>query len=151
MFKPSIRLEEDTPACSPEGSLDEGSSTPVPRTLPGESGLAPIPEAILEASNGPVAPNPGPAGEVVAVVKLPSPEADWQKPSVEYHQLGMIPNDKTKTRQHTHRTKGCLIHDNEVYQRSTSGILQRCIPRKGGKALHLNIHEGICGHLLAGP
>jgi hypothetical protein len=39
-----------------------------------------------------------------------------------------------------------LIHNNELHRRNTSGILQRCIPLKEGKALLLNIHEGICGH-----
>jgi hypothetical protein len=33
-----------------------------------------------------------------------------------------------------------------LYHRSASGILQQCIPIDEGKALLLDIHEGIYGH-----
>jgi hypothetical protein len=33
-----------------------------------------------------------------------------------------------------------------LYNRSTLGILHWCIPVEEGKALLLDIHEGICGH-----
>jgi hypothetical protein len=39
-----------------------------------------------------------------------------------------------------------LIYNNELYQCSTTGILQRYIPPKKGKALLLDVHEGIYGH-----
>jgi hypothetical protein len=57
-----------------------------------------------------------------------------------------MPDDETETRCLARRAKGYLIHDNELYWHSTSGILQRCIPPKEGKALLLNIHEGIYMH-----
>jgi hypothetical protein len=68
--------------------------------------------------------DPGQAKELVAVIGLPSPEVDWCKPIAKYLQLGMIPNDETKTRHLARRAKGYLIHDNELYRCSTSGILQ---------------------------
>jgi hypothetical protein len=44
---------------------------------------------------------------------------------------------------------GYLIHNDELYRHNTSGILQQCILIEEGKALLLNIHEGLCGHHAA--
>jgi hypothetical protein len=115
LFKPSIRIGEDTLTRLPGGSPNESSSTPMPGTPPGESNIALIPEASLEASAGPIAPNPGPAGEVATVVRPPSLEADWQKPIAEYLRLGMIPDDEYEIRCLARRAKGYLIHNNELY------------------------------------
>jgi hypothetical protein len=46
------------------------------------------------------------------------------------------------------RAKGYLIHNSELYHRSTLGILQRCIFVEEGKALLLDIHKGIDGTML---
>jgi hypothetical protein len=146
LLKPSIRLKEDILACSPGASLNEGSSVPIPRTPPGEKSPASISEASLGASAGPTTPIPGPEGDVAAIIGPPSPKADWKKPIAEYLRLGIIPDDETGNRLLAHRANGYLIHNNEVYRWSTSGILQRCIPLEEGKALLFDIHEGICGH-----
>jgi hypothetical protein len=37
--------------------------------------------------------------------------------------------------------KGHLIRGDKLYHRSTSGMLQRCIPIEEGKALLLDIHD----------
>jgi hypothetical protein len=63
-----------------------------------------------------------------------------------YLWLGTIPDDETKTRHLMRRAKGYLIYNDELYQRSTTGILQRCIPLEEGKVLLLDVHEGICEH-----
>jgi hypothetical protein len=57
-----------------------------------------------------------------------------------------MPGDETETQCLACQAKGYLIHDNEMYHHSTSGILQWCIPIEEGKALLLNIHKGIYGH-----
>jgi ribonuclease HI len=76
LFKSSIRLEEDVPICSPGTSPDKGTSIPIPGTPPRENGLTPTPDAKLGALVGPIAPSPGPEGEVAAVVRPPCPEVD---------------------------------------------------------------------------
>jgi hypothetical protein len=38
---------------------------------------------------------------------------------------------------------------NNLYKRSTSGILQKCIPRDQGQQLLLKVHAGVCGHHAA--
>jgi hypothetical protein len=63
--------------------------------------------------------DPGQAEELVAVVGLPNRVVDWWKPVTEYLQLGMIPEDETKTRRLSCRAKGYLIHDKELYRHNT--------------------------------
>jgi hypothetical protein len=112
----------------------------------GESGLAPLPEASPGDLTGLDASSPEPTREVAAIARPPNPEIDWQKPTVEYLRLGTIPDEETKTRHLMRRATGYLIHNNELYRRNTSDILQRYIPLEEGKVLLLDIHEGICGH-----
>jgi hypothetical protein len=38
------------------------------------------------------------------------------------------------------------MHNKELYHCSASGVLLRCIPAEEGRALLLDIHEGVCGH-----
>ena len=57
-----------------------------------------------------------------------------------------MPDSETEARRLARRVKGYCVHNNELYRHSTSGILQRCIPISEGKALLMDIHEGICGH-----
>jgi hypothetical protein len=130
----------------PGTCLGEDSSIPTPRTSSGENGLILVSEATSRASARPSEPNSGLRQEIAAVVRPPSPEADWQKPISGYLWLGTIPNNEIKTQRLPHRSKGYLIHNDELYRRNTSGILQWCILPGEGRALHLDIHKGICGH-----
>jgi hypothetical protein len=58
----------------------------------------------------------------------------------------MVPDDETETWHQVCRAKGYLIHENELYRRNTSGVMQWCNPVEEGKTLLLDIHKGICGH-----
>jgi hypothetical protein len=44
------------------------------------------------------------------------------------------------------RAKAYTIINNELYKRSISGVLQRCIAPEEGQVILRDIHEGICGH-----
>jgi hypothetical protein len=59
-----------------------------------------------------------------------------------YLRLGTILDDETETQRLARRAKGYLIHNEKLYHRNASGILQRCIPTEEGKTLLLDIHEG---------
>jgi len=48
-----------------------------------------------------------------------------------------------------HRAKSFALVEGELYYRSASGILQRCIPIAQGKELLEDIHTGVCGHHAA--
>jgi hypothetical protein len=73
LFKPSIWFEEDTLVCSLGASPDKGNSIPILRTPLGENGSAPVSEANSGVSVGPITPSAEPVGEVVAIVRPPSP------------------------------------------------------------------------------
>jgi hypothetical protein len=49
---------------------------------------------------------------------------DWRKLISEYLWLATLPDDETETQCLARRAKGYLIHDDELYRRDTSGILQ---------------------------
>jgi hypothetical protein len=126
LAKPSIRLDDDNPTPAPGTPLGKCGPTP---TLDADPGTPP--EPIDQARE--------PGSDIAMVYEPTDSNPDWRKPISEYLWLGAIPDNEIKTR-------GYLIHDDEMYCHSTSGILQRCIPIKEGKNLLLDTHEGICGH-----
>jgi hypothetical protein len=79
------------------------------------------------------------------VTRPPSSNTNRQKLVSEYLRLRAIPDDEIKTRRLVRWAKVYLIHDGELYLRSTLGILQRCILVEEGKALLLDVNKGICG------
>jgi hypothetical protein len=141
LFKPSIRLEEDISEPTPETSPDDDDSIPMPGAPPGEDVPVPMSKADPGPSVGLIKLSPGPEGEVAAIIRLPSPTTDWRRPISKYLHLGTIPDDETKTQRLVRRAKGYLIYNDELYQYTTMSI-----PPKQGKALLLDVHEGICGH-----
>jgi hypothetical protein len=146
LFKPSIQLEEDVSAPAPRTSLGEDSSAPTPGTPSGKCGVAPAFEADLGASAGPFGQGWEPRQEIAAIVRPPGPNIDWWIPIFVYLRLGTMTEDETENKCLACRAKGYLIHNDELYRHNTSSILQWCIPAEEGKALLLDIHEGVCGH-----
>ena len=61
----------------------------------------------------------------------------------------MLPSDRAQARRVARRAKSFIVIDRELYKRSPSGVLQRCIPIPEGKELIRDIHTGICGHHAA--
>jgi hypothetical protein len=84
--------------------------------------------------------------EIGTINGSPGSDLDWRKSISEDLRLGAIPDNETETWRLARRAKVYLIHDDEYYRRSTSGILHRCIPIKEGKMLLLDTHKGVCGH-----
>jgi hypothetical protein len=87
-----------------------------------------------------------PRQEIEAVTESSGSDPNWQKLFLRYLQLGEILDDEAKTHRLACQTKRFLIHDDELYHHSISGILPQCIPIMEGKVLLLDIHEEICGH-----
>jgi hypothetical protein len=73
-------------------------------------------------------------------------EAVWTKPYLAYLIRGELPEDPIHRRQVMRRSKAFTIINGELYKRSTTGVLQRCIAQEDGIALLREIHEGTCGH-----
>jgi hypothetical protein len=128
LYQPSVKID-DTP--EPE----EASAQPeVPSAEPE------VPSAIEEE-----------ALPVEEEQNRVTPDPNWQTPYLEYLLRGELPLDKTKARRLARRAKSFVLlgDEKELYHRSPSGILQRCISIAQGQELLREIHSGACGHHAA--
>jgi hypothetical protein len=73
-------------------------------------------------------------------------KAIWTKPYLAYLMRGELPEDPIHHQQVMRRSKAFTIINGELYKRSTTGVLQRCIAQADRIALLREIHEGTCGH-----
>jgi ribonuclease HI len=73
-------------------------------------------------------------------------EAVWTKPYLAYLIRGELPEDTIHHRQIMRRSKAFTIINGELYKRSFTGVLQRCIAPEDGITLLRDIHVGTCGH-----
>jgi ribonuclease HI len=80
-----------------------------------------------------------------------TPNLNWQTPYLEYLLRGELPLDKAKARRLARRAKSFVLlgDEKELYHRSPSGVLQRCISIAQGQELLQEIHSGACGHHAA--
>ena len=80
------------------------------------------------------------AQEVMAVI------APWTEPFLAYLLRQELPADQTKARHIIRRSKANKVHEGELYKKSTTGILLRCISEEEGRQLLAEIHAGMGGH-----
>jgi ribonuclease HI len=121
IHQPSVKID-DTP------EPDETSAQPeVPSVAEGEA-------LRIEGERNGVMPNP-----------------NWQAPYLEYLLRGELPLDKVEARRLARRAKSFVLlgDEKELYHRSPSGILQRCISVTERQELLQEIHSGACGHHAA--
>jgi hypothetical protein len=121
IHQPSVKLDD-----APEP--DETSAQPeVPSAAEGEA-------LCVEGERNGVTPNP-----------------NWQISYLEYLLRGELPLDKVEARRLARRAKSFVLlgDEKELYHRSPSGILQRCISVAEGQELLQEIHSGACGHHAA--
>jgi hypothetical protein len=80
-----------------------------------------------------------------------TPNRNWQTPYLQYLHRGELPLDKAEARRLARRAKSFVLlgDEKELYHRSPSGILQRCISVAEGHELLQEIHSGACGHHVA--
>ena len=86
--------------------------------------------------------------EAMEIDEAPPPR-DWRTQYIDWMIRGVLPSDRAQARRIARWTKSFILTDDELYKRSLSGILQRCIPILEGKKLIWDIHAGICGHHTA--
>jgi ribonuclease HI len=103
-----------------------------------------------EASAQPEAPSAA-EGEALRIKEERNgvtPNRNWQTPYLQYLHRGELPLDRAEARQLARRTKSFVLlgDEKELYHRSPSGILQRCISIAEGQELLQEIHSGACGH-----
>jgi ribonuclease HI len=80
-----------------------------------------------------------------------TPNRNWQTPYPQYLHRGELPLDRAEARRLARRAKSFVLlgDEKELYHRSPSGILQRCISIAEGQELLQEIHSGACGHHAA--
>nr|AAR06299.1 putative gag-pol protein [Oryza sativa Japonica Group] len=76
-------------------------------------------------------------------------EADWREPLIRFLTKQELPQDKNEAEQISRRSRLYVIHKTELYKKSPSGILQRCVSLEEGRQLQKDIHSGICGNHAA--
>jgi hypothetical protein len=118
--------------------------TPEPEKV---STLPEVPSAQPEAPSAP-------GGEALRVEEerdgVP-PNRNWQTSYLQYLYRGELPLDRAEARRLAQRAKSFVLlgDGKELYHRSPSGILQRCISIAEGQELLQEIHSGACGHHAA--
>jgi ribonuclease HI len=98
----------------------------------------------------PEAPS-APEGEALRVEEERNgvtPNRNWQTPYLQYLHRGELPLDSAEAWRLARRAKSFVLlgDGKELYHRSPSGILQRCISIAEGQELLQEIHSGACGH-----
>jgi ribonuclease HI len=80
-----------------------------------------------------------------------TPNRNWQTPYLQYLHRGELPLDKAEAWRLARRAKSFVLlgDEKELYHRSPSGILQRCITITEGQELLQEIHSRACGHHAA--
>ncbi|KAK1694005.1 hypothetical protein QYE76_010702 [Lolium multiflorum] len=120
--------------------IDEGN----PGTTPANSGTVPV-------NSGTATPMPEEAMlvdsmdidmPVFVVREAPS----WVEPIKEFLINGTLPVDENESRRIQRRSKAYTIINGEVYKRSVTGVLQRCVEPEEGREMLEEIHRGECGH-----
>ena len=123
-YKPSIRYE---PEQAGDGPPTLGSRANYP--------LAPSDPEVMELDEDPATES--------------DPLADWRTPYLDYLFREALPTDKIEAWRLARRAKSFVLIKGELYRRSHTGILERCIPIEQGKRLLSDIHGGVCGHHAA--
>ncbi|KAK1602240.1 hypothetical protein QYE76_071962 [Lolium multiflorum] len=127
--------------------IDEGN----PGTVPAHSGTVPANPGTPPVSSGTAAPIPA---EVTLVdnmdIDMPvfvvGEAPSWVKPVKEYLINDTLPVDENESRRIQRRSKAYTIINGEVYKRSVTGVLQRCVEPEEGREMLEEIHRGECGH-----
>jgi len=76
---------------------------------------------------------------------------DWRTPFLDCPIRCELPEDRSEARRIARRAKSYVIYgeNNELYRRSLTGILQRCITIEEGRKLLEDLHLRACGHHAA--
>ena len=124
LFKPSVVWQGET-----------GNTSPDPTTAPDPENTDIIGGSTTEIT---------PSAHVIMVVIAP-----WTEPFLAYLNRQELPEDQNEARCIVWRSKAYKVHEGELYKKSTTGVLQRCISEEEGRNLLAEIHAGLGGHHAA--
>jgi ribonuclease HI len=142
LHQPSVMIDDTT---EPE----KASALPEAPSAQSEA-----PSAQSEAASAPPKAPSVPEGEALCVEEERNgvtPNQNWQTPYLQYLHQGELPLDRAEARRLARCAKSFVLlgDGKELYHRSPSGILQRCISIDEGQELLQEIHSGACGHHAA--
>ena len=84
--------------------------------------------------------------EVLCLDTLP----DWRTPFMQYLQQGTLPDDKTKAQQLKSKASKYFIIEKDLYRRTFTAPILKCIGPDESAYCLSEVHEGICGdHMSA--
>jgi hypothetical protein len=142
LHQPSVKID-DTP--EPEAPSAQPEVPSAQSEAPSAQSEAP--------SIQPEVPS-APEGEALRVEEERSgvaPNRNWQTPYLQYLHRGELPLDRVEARRLARCAKSFVLlgDGKELYHRSSSCILQRCIPIAEGQELLREMHSRACGHHVA--
>jgi hypothetical protein len=70
----------------------------------------------------------------------------WVRPIMVFLVNGQVSADEAEAKRIQRRSKAYTIINNEMYKRSATGVLQRCVESAEGQEMLREIHQGECGH-----
>jgi hypothetical protein len=149
LHQPSVKIDDAPEPKAPSAQPEVPSAPSEAPSAQSEATSAP-PEAPSVRPEVPSAPE----GETLRVEGEQSevtPDENWQTPYLRYLHQGELPLDRAEARRLARRAKSFVLlgEGKELYHRSPSGILQRCISTTEGQELLREIHSGACGHHAA--
>ena len=94
--------------------------------------------------------NGGPATEITpSAHRIMAVIAPWIEPFLAYLTRQELPEEPNEARCIVRRSKAYKVHEEELYKKSATGVLQRCISEEEGRKLLAEIHAGLGGHHAA--
>ena len=121
LFKPSVVWEGDT-----------GNNSPDPAKIPDTEPSNTIGGSATEIT---------PSAHVIMAIITP-----WTEPFMAYLTRQELPKDQNEARSIVRRSKAYRVDEGELYKKSTTRVLQRCISEEEGRNLLAEIHVELVDH-----
>jgi ribonuclease HI len=156
LHQPSVKTEDtpepEAPSAPPEAPSAESEVSSAQSEVP--LAQSEVPSARSEVPSAQPEVPSALEGKALRVEEEPSevtPNQSWQTPYLQYLHRGELPLDQAEARWLARRAKSFVLlgDGKELYHRSPSGILQRCISIAEGQELLQEIHSGAGSHHAA--
>jgi hypothetical protein len=86
------------------------------------------------------------AGKTAEPEEVMMVEVTWMQPYLAYKMNKTLPEDAIEARRIIRRSKAFVILQGNLYKKSITGVLQRCVTPQEGQVILKDIHVGVCGH-----
>ena len=126
----------------PSTRILEGPIQTHPDANPTPRGSNPDAKSVLGGSDPSASMTTSPAD----VAELALDQTDWRTLLLAYLLKEVLPPKRTEAQWITRHAKTFIMLGDELYKRSPSGVLMKCIPTNQGKQLLLEVHARIYEH-----